>query len=789
MKSEMQKKLSWKLVVVLIETIVILYSLLIYIRPNQSYYFEGNELISKYGIFVEDFMDLYGDGYYLDSSLHADAEDLSEGQNELDFMTVESPAVDLKRGSYKITIDYLAGDGEESYTASSDYNTWPVITQRTNVNFPENQTEVTYELRSSIGVTGYKVTANFNDALFLFIHSIKIEETNDWKNVNLISILFVVLLLNFGYICYKRVPEEKKRSFRIGCGAFVSLLFFSCLPLFSVYQKAGHDLLLHLYRIEGIKNALLDGQFPVRIPYSWLNGYGYAVSIFYGDGLLYFPAILRILGFTVQGAYKSYVLVINTATIVVSYYCFFKILKNRKIAFVGCAIYTLAPYRLLCTYLRCAVGEYTAMLFLPLVLYGLYVIYEENGKKNKWLPLAIGFAGLVQCHIISTLLAVLFVALFCLINLKKTFQWKILEQLFIAVCVIVVIDFWFIIPFFDYFRFEYYSTDLSALGKTNAYGTFPVQLFTLFPHGTGDAYTVADGVGETGEMSYPLGAAFGLVAVCYLFYLLGREKDKKQEPDKVISLGNYAWVGGIIATIMTCVWFPWDFIQQAFDGKLAMIVQNIQFPWRMLGIASLLFALVFVCLVEKLKSTGYRKKAVIFTFSVGALIAISACYFYSDNEDRREPLYLQAETDIYSDVVMGGEYLLKGTERESWKNTEILSENRLDNIIYKKERGSSFVTCQNNTTSETYVDIPVFCYKGYKAKDVQTKEELLIVPGEQNRIRVIIPAGYNGTIKIRFCEPWYWRVSELISVIGVIMIFICFKKNRDTRKREAVSNV
>jgi len=113
----------------------------------------------------------------------------------------------------------------------------------------------------------------------------------------------------------------------------------------------------------------------------------------------------------------------------------------------------------------------------------------------------------------------------------------------------------------------------------------------------------------------------------------------------------------------------------------------------------------------------------------------------------------------------------------------------LDNIIYKKERGSSFVTCQNNTTSETYVDIPVFCYKGYKAKDVQTKEELLIVPGEQNRIRVIIPAGYNGTIKIRFCEPWYWRVSELISVIGVIMIFICFKKNRDTRKREAVSNV
>ena len=185
-------------------------------------------------------MDLYGDGYYLDSNLHADAEDLSEGQNELDFMTVESPEVDLKRGSYKVTIDYLVGDGEETYTASSDYNTWPVIIQRTNVKLPEDQTEVTYELRSSIGVTGYKVTANFRDAIFLFVHSIKIEETNDWKNVNLGIVLFVILLLNLGYVFYKRVPEEEKRSFRIYLGIFGVLLFFSSLPVFSVYLKDGH---------------------------------------------------------------------------------------------------------------------------------------------------------------------------------------------------------------------------------------------------------------------------------------------------------------------------------------------------------------------------------------------------------------------------------------------------------------------------------------------------------------------------------------------------------------------
>ena len=780
MKMKIQKKADWKAIVLVMEALVILYSILIFVRPNQTYYFEGSSLISKYGIFVEDFMDLYGDGYYLDSNLHADAEDLSEGQNELDFMTVESPEVDLKRGSYKVTIDYLVGDGEETYTASSDYNTWPVIIQRTNVKLPEDQTEVTYELRSSIGVTGYKVTANFKDAIFLFVHSIKIEETNDWKNVNLGIVLFVILLLNLGYVFYKRVPEEEKRSFRIYLGIFGVLLFFSSLPVFSVYLKDGYDLLFHLNRIEGIKNALLDGQFPVRLPYSWMNGYGYAVSIFYGDSLLYFPAVLRILGFTVQGAYKAYVLTINFATIAVSYWCFYKIIRNRKIALAGCVVYVLAPYRLLCIYLRGAVGEYTAMLFLPLVLYGLYVIYAENDKRAKWLPLAIGFAGLVQCHIISTLLTALFAALFCFANLKKTVRWKNFKQLLIAVCAVVVADFWFIVPFLDYFQFEYRSTELNLLGKMNAHGTFLSQLFALFPRGTGDAYTIDGGIGQTGEMSYPLGAAFGMVAVCYFLYLLGREKDKKREPDKLIKLGNYALVGGILATIMTCVWFPWDFIQQAFDGKLALIVQNIQFPWRILGIASLLFSTAFICLLGSLKSTGYRKEAVVLTGLVVVLTSISACYFYSDNEDRREPLYIQSETDIHSEVGEGIEYLLKGTDIGSWLNDEVIMDEPIENFAYEKVKGSSFITYKNSTDSEVYADIPVFCYKGYQAKDIDTGETIEIMSGEQNRIRVVIPSGYEGTIKVRFQEPLYWRISEVVSIIGILGgIYILLKTKRN----------
>ena len=87
--------------------------------------------------------------------------------------------------------------------------------------------------------------------------------------------------------------------------------------------------------------------------------------------------------------------------------------------------------------------------------------------------------------------------LFC--EFEENSSMENFKQLLIAVCAVVVADFWFIVPFLDYFQFEYRSTELNLLGKMNAHGTFLSQLFALFPRGTGDAYTIDGGIGQTGE--------------------------------------------------------------------------------------------------------------------------------------------------------------------------------------------------------------------------------------------------------------------------------------------------
>src|SRR5699024_410637 len=149
---------------------------------------------------------------------------------------------------------------------------------------------------------------------YLFVDSIRIRETDTWKNVTLFCAVLFLAVLGMVWLFRKRKPGMLAGQNRFVMVTVLSLVIFSTMPMLSVYLPKGHDLNFHLYRIEAIKEALQAGQIPVRMPFSWNNGHGYAVSIFYGELLLYIPALLRIIGFSVQNAYKIFVLGINLLT-------------------------------------------------------------------------------------------------------------------------------------------------------------------------------------------------------------------------------------------------------------------------------------------------------------------------------------------------------------------------------------------------------------------------------------------------------------------------------------------
>lgn len=726
----------------------VIYAVCLFLRPNVEFVFSGADLESAYGIYMENFLEGYGGGYYLDNGIDA------PGTEEEDYslLTVASPEMNLRRGSYEVEISYSTNGSANTCGIEADYRTWPILTGLDGKGLDMGDGLRVFRWSSPIPVDGYQIIMHYNGNGYLFVDSIRIRETDTWKNVTLFCAVLYLIVLGMAWLCRKRKPDMFAGQNRFVPAAVLFLVIFSTMPLLSVYLPKGHDLNFHLYRIEAIKEALLAGQIPVRMPFSWNNGYGYAVSIFYGELLLYIPAMLRIIGSSVQNAYKIFVLGINLFTCLAAYYCFQKMLKDSRAALLGCVIYMLSPYRLSCLFLRASVGEYTAMAFFPLVFYGLYRIFSEetDWQKEKmiWLPSVVGYSGIIQSHVISCVMAGIFTALICLVMIRKLLGLQRLKELVKVGVFTILLNCWYLVPFLDYMRLGYTSQDTGTLGRFRANGTFLSQLLTIFPAGTGSSASAAEGLGQTPEMSYALGGGILAVLVLYLYY---RMKNTERE-NGIQKIGDFCLAFGGLAVFMTTIWFPWDFIQQ-LNGLTTMITQNIQFPWRFLGIASLLMAAVASCLYVLLK----QRKGIVALKGLSALILIlsvlSGGYFMGDFVQNADQGFYQGETSVSSYDTMQGEFLPVGTNREMFADDSLVPGAELEIYDYTKKDGVITVSCKNNSGQENCADVSFLYYRGYQAVDQVSGERLNVTKSGENKVRVMIPAGYEGTFRVQFVSP------------------------------------
>ena len=96
-------------------------------------------------------------------------------------------------------------------------------------------------------------------------------------------------------------------------------MFFVSLPCLGGFAPYGSDLHYHMSRVAGIAEGLRTGQFPVFLYPDFLNGYGYASPIFYGEALLYIPALLVLAGYPLFTAYNIFNVLVNALTVGVCY--------------------------------------------------------------------------------------------------------------------------------------------------------------------------------------------------------------------------------------------------------------------------------------------------------------------------------------------------------------------------------------------------------------------------------------------------------------------------------------
>lgn len=234
----------------------------------------------------------------------------------------------------------------------------------------------------------------------------------------------------------------------------------------------GDDLSYHLNRIQGISDALKDGQKIPRIYPNINYGYGYGSPLFYCDFFLYPFVFLNFLGVSVLGVYKTIIVFYTLAAIFLSMYFSKKVFKTTASCLIGGVLFTLSNYRLYDVYNRAALGEVIALSFAPFILYSIYqtLVLKEKNHIN----LALSFSSLVLSHLISAVLFgfmfFIFILIFIIYNIKnKDVILHILKTIVKATALAFLLCSWFLLPMVE----QIWSQDFYCFSSNSSFSSYP----------------------------------------------------------------------------------------------------------------------------------------------------------------------------------------------------------------------------------------------------------------------------------------------------------------------------
>lgn len=558
----------------------------------------------------------------------------------------------------------------------------------------------------------------------------------------------------------------------IALGIIIAASVIVSLPLLNPGLYMMHDD-QQVARLYAFNEALKTGQFPVRWVSGFGFGFGYPLFVFYPPLVYVVGEMFHLIGF---GYINSIKLVFFTSILFsgMAMYVLVKDLWGKYAGIIATLFYIVVPYRALDVYVRGALAESYAFVWLPLILWSLYRLTMTENVNYAYLS-AIFFALLMVTHNLIFLPFVLILTLFFIfLFINSSNRALLVKHLALLGTIGAALSAFFWIP--ALLEKQYTIVDsllLVNLASYKIHFVYPQQLWNWQWGFGGSSGGLTDGISfKIGKLHILIAAFSVIVALSRKYFVLIKPKANRETDRLVIIFFTLFVLSAFMATFYSNV--IWDVLPQ---------LAYLQFPWRFLAFTALFSSILAGAFVYYLKLPVAKiigGSFLIVLLLIPNLKLFQPQFYRTDLTDAKAT----SKEVINWDVSLSSfEYVPKGVElyRNDLGTNQInIAKSQIPTQLIEPINGNPQISLQK--TSPTQVQFQV-----YSPTTSRIKANIFNFPGwhlqidgrktpieDNNALKLItfnVPKGQHS-VKIEFGNTPVRLLGNYISLLGIVCLII-----------------
>ncbi len=537
----------------------------------------------------------------------------------------------------------------------------------------------------------------------------------------------------------------------------IFIFIVSTVLLFSLFQKGiynSHDGEVHVARIAQFRQALEDGQLPVRWLGNWNFGYGYPALVYAYSLPYYIGTLLKQLNLSYEEIYK--VLIFSSLFFSgLTFYYFSRNYFPKTASIIGSLFYISAPYRLADIYERGALAECLSFIFLPLLF--LVVKFLKKEYFGGFLVTSLIVFAVLTTHALTLLVFLPFLLLFWILEIKK--DRVLAAKLLFALLFGVLLSAFQILPMI----FEQKYVELDKTYFNIFQGTFISinQLLRIPKEGVNIGTGIQLGLAQSSVI------LLSLVLAGYEF-LARRSFDK---------FTIFFLITSLVAALLTLdisksVWLTFK------------PLTTVLFPWRFLTLTTFSAAILASLLTNRFVNSIYS--FIIMLILIFIALYPSRHYWKGQGWHTFENNYYQSYPDP---LKLDNYYLPKGLRANLQElQLEPVSAVDGDGVVSLLKKQSNLITTQISSTHASKIQFHTMYFPGWTLsidnkqsfsanKKTEKTEIIKDYPNLEGIIVAQVPKG-NHIVTLEFMETPLRRAANLLSLFGfMVLVAIVLARN------------